>query len=320
MSSLPDLSALTLKPHGDIREDAPDGVYCLDRVENLKDCTSSIVVVRDAVPFSSEATRELEEFMSDETKVKPTVNQYGGINNRRQATFGASYNFGQSNTTIPYPSESWPEAVQTALRAAKTMAEQLGVNPSFYNAVHANWYPSGNAGVDAHSDRETQMVKGLPIISFTLLAGDIVPRNFSILRDPNAAEVESQRSEFERKREERYRKLVQKAAETGKPPPARPKTPFSAKAILLYDVRLGHGDVLIMQGAMQTYYKHSVEKDGRKALANARRLNLTVRAFKEIATGGGVERPPSSRCPHADPLAREAGEESKYVGRQCDAG
>jgi hypothetical protein len=200
------------------------------------------------------------------------------------------------------------------------MAEQLGVNPSFYNAVHANWYPSGNAGVDAHSDRETQMVKGLPIISFTLLAGDIVPRNFSILRDPNAAEVESQRSEFERKREERYRKFVQKAAETGKPPPARPKTPFSAKAILLYDVRLGHGDVLIMQGAMQTYYKHSVEKDGRKALANARRLNLTVRAFKEIATGGGVERPPSSRCPHADPLAREAGEESKYVGRQCDAG
>ena len=38
-----------------------------------------------------------------------------------------------------------------------------------------------------------------------------------------------------------------------------------------------------MQGKMQSYYLHSVAKDSRKALANARRLNLTVRAFQTKA-------------------------------------
>jgi alkylated DNA repair dioxygenase AlkB len=281
MSTLPDLSSLTLNPHTDISEDAPDGVYCLDHVNDLKDCNSSIVIVRNAMPFSQQATQELEAYMADETKVEKTKTMYGGYLLRRQATFGANYNFGQQATTIPYPVESWPEAVQTALRTAKTMAEQLGVDPSVYNAVHANWYPNGNAGVDAHADSEGDMVKGNPIFSFTLLAGDIVPRNFSILRKPNAAEIESQRTDFEHKREERYLKLVQKATEAGKPPPTRPKTPFSSQPILLHNVKLGHGDVLIMQGGMQTYYLHSVAKDARKALANARRINLTVRAFKK---------------------------------------
>lgn len=281
MATLPDLSALNFNPHTAISDDATDGVYCLDRINDLKDCRSSIVIVRSAMPFSQHATQELEAYMADETKVRKTKTQYGTYLLRRQATFGAAYDFGQQNTTIPYPIESWPEAVQIALRTAKAMAAQLGVDASLYNAVHANWYPNGNAGVDPHGDKETDMVKGNPIVSFTLLAGDIVPRNFSILRKPNAAEIESQRSDFEYKRKERYGKLVQKAVKSGKPPPVRPKTPFSAQPILLYDVKLGHGDVLIMQGDMQTYYLHSIAKDTRKALANARRLNLTVRAFKE---------------------------------------
>jgi hypothetical protein len=127
------------------------------------------------------------------------------------------------------------------------------------------------------------MVRGNPIISFTLLAGDIVPRNFSILRRPNEAEIESQRSDFEQKRNDRYLKAVEKATLAGKPIPSQPKTKFSAQPILLHNVKLGHNDVLIMQGDMQTNYLHSVAKETNKTYANARRLNLTVRAFKQTA-------------------------------------
>lgn len=278
--SLPDLSKLTLNPYNKLYEDAKDGVYCLDRLEDLAGCKSSIIIVRNAVPFSREETLELDEFLSKRPR---TLNRYGTYNNRIQTTFGAVYDFGQETSTVPYPVESWPKAVQIALQTAQKMVAQLGIDKNLYNAVHANLYPSGKAGVDAHSDKEDDMIAGLPIISFTLLSGNIVPRNFSILRSPNAAEVESQRSEFERKREERYQKLAQKAKDAGKPPPPRAKTPFSPSPIKLYDIKLKHGDVILMQGEMQKHFLHSVATDPRKALENAHRINLTVRAFKETA-------------------------------------
>lgn len=281
MPPLPDLSGLTLTPHTAIEPEAPNGIYCLDQIDDLKACKSSIVVLRDAIPFDQQDTKELEDYMSDESKVSRTMTRYGTYLLRRHATFGAAYNFGQENTTIPYPVESWPKAVQVALETAKTMATQLGVDPSIYNAVHANWYPSGSAGVDAHADSESDMVKGNPIFSFTLLAGDIVPRNFSILRNPNAAEIESQRLEFERKAQATFFRWLARAKEGKKEKRDLVAPRFKSQLIPLYDVKLHHGDALIMQGGMQTYYLHSVAKDTRNALKNARRLNLTVRAFKQ---------------------------------------
>ena len=78
-------------------------------------------------------------------------------------------------------------------------------------------------------------------------------------------------------------KDAQRAADAGNPPPTQPKTKFSPSPIHLYDVKLNHGDILIMKGDMQTNYLHSVKKETRKALANARRMNLTVRAFQQTA-------------------------------------
>ena len=269
---IPNLSNLPLKPHHDIVEDAPNGVYCLERIEDLSRCRSSIIIVRNVISFSEEVTQELENFMSNEDNVPQTLNQWGRYLLRRQATFGAAYNFGQSNVTIPYPVNSWPQAVQLALTTAKSMAAELGINPELYNGVHANWYPNGRSGVDPHSDKETDMVKGMPIFSFTLLAGNIVPRNFSIYRPPNAAEIESQQNEHEQKQSRHKISTAKKATK---------EKDFKPEPILLYNIRLGHGDVLIMQGDMQTYYKHAIAKDSRKALLNARRLNLTVRAFQQ---------------------------------------
>ena len=291
--SLPNLSALALHSHKALKEDAPNGMYCLDRVEDLADCKSSIIIVRNAVPFSHEATDELEKFMTDEDNVKVTITKWGGALLRRQATFGAKYDFGQDNSTIPYPIESWPAAVQLALEVSKRMAVSVGIDPDLYNGVHANWYPNGKSGVAPHPDKEKDMVRGLPIFSFTLLSGEKKPRNFDILRKANAAEIDSQRTDFERKKESRYLKSVEqyparkdKAIKEGRdlpPPPTKSTTKFEPEPILLYSVKLNHGDLLVMQGEMQMYYLHSVPTNSKKEFENARRINLTVRAFKETA-------------------------------------
>ena len=119
----------------------------------------------------------------------------------------------------------------------------------------------------------------MPIMSFTLLAGDQMARSFSILRKPNSEEQESQRTDFEQKRKKSYNQKLQNAIKKGKPPPLYPKTPFTPAPILLYEVKLGHGDVLIMQGDMQSNYLHAIKKT--PSLTDSRRLNLTVRAFQE---------------------------------------
>ena len=83
---IPNLSSLPLKSHHDIVEDAPNGVYCLDCIEDLSTCSSSIIIVRDVISFCKEDTQELENFMSNENNVPQTLNQWGRYLLRRQAT------------------------------------------------------------------------------------------------------------------------------------------------------------------------------------------------------------------------------------------
>jgi len=276
MAALPPLSALVLYKNERIKEDVEDGVYCLDSIDDIKDCKSSIIVVRNALQISPKDTDELEEFMANTDNVAISSNRFGPIL-RRQATFGAAYNFGQTTTTIPYPVESWPAAVKSALQATKHMASSIGLDPDLYNGVHANFYATGKAGVGAHSDKESDMVRGMPIFSFTLLPGEPKhPRNFDILRKPNAAETQSQEDDFGLRKEQRYQKALaaydakmKNVAQdlTPRPaPPTRSHTKFEPSNILLYSVKLNHGDLLVMQGAMQTYYLHAVAPETKKSV------------------------------------------------------
>ena len=47
----------------------------------------------------------------------------------------------------------------------------------------------------------------------------------------------------------------------------------------LYDVSLGHGDLLVMAGNMQDRYKHGVKSTTAKRFSELRRVNLTVRSI-----------------------------------------
>lgn len=299
---LPNLAKMSAEKLKQTQNDPADGVYCLD---GLEPCRSSIVVIRGCLRLSDADTQELDEFMADDNKVPPTPNRMCGFEKsraekredgtwtldgrvveewrlyknrggypdgrvfkaflkRKQATFGAAYDFGQENKCFLDESDGeWPQAVRACLAKTKQLlssqeeAEDGVRNPAqfeagslseLYNGVHVNLYPSGDAGVQPHMDSEKDMVQGLPIFSYTLLSGDPQPRPFSIYARPD-------------RRGEKPRKL--------------------------YDVALRHGDLLVMQGEMQKCYLHGVEPARpASAFKGARRLNLTVRAFRKDSDSG----------------------------------
>ena len=49
----------------------------------------------------------------------------------------------------------------------------------------------------------------------------------------------------------------------------------------LCEIKLGHGDLLIMAGDMQQRYKHGVKATSARAYRNLRRINMTVRSVKQ---------------------------------------
>ena len=218
--------------------------------------------------------------MADDSKVPRTVNPMNANSfiRRKQATFGAAYKFAGQKVPSFTQEDEWPVAVTKALAFSKKIVEQLGHNPQLFNAVHTNLYPSGNIGVAEHQDEEGEMVKGLPILSYTVLTGERKPRDFVI-------SIKESDDEFHIRRRRRDEKL----ASEGKPPA---KTALKTTYHEIGAVKLNHNDLLIMQGNMQsraTGYFHSVpEAKPPKEYTNARRLNMTVRAFKEEAVAAAA--------------------------------
>lgn len=155
--------------------------------------------------------------------------------------------------------------VADALALAHEVASVKGIAKAYYNGVHVNLYPSGKAGVQPHADDEPNLLEGLPIVSFTLLAGVRIARPFSIY-----------------------------------PPPTKKGAPPQKVA----DVLLGHGDAVVMQGKMQQAFLHGVEPTARAAFRDARRLNLTVRAFDPDRQE--AERKTSANSPPAGSASKKA--------------
>ena len=226
MNTIPNLSSLSMNQRASLQNDphAPDGVYCLDDISDLAGCKSSIIIVRQALKIGVDVTQddidELDRFMADDNRVKPTPNAMSGFHQqlaveredgsytlenqpvpswqlerdkegkptgrvhrnmiyRKQATFGAEYDFGQVNTSIMDPA-SWPRLVHVCLAFTKQMSYDNGISGELYNAVHGSFYSSAKAWLAPHWDKEGAHVKGMPIYSFTFLSGVFKPRPFSI--------------------------------------------------------------------------------------------------------------------------------------------
>ena len=277
-STLPDLSTLQLKSRDKLAASrlAGDGIYCLNDISdvNSSNCESRLIVLRGVFSVPAEAQRQAFEWMQDESNVPKTPNPMNQTTfiKRRQCTFGYAYSFGQKQTTVPGPPERWPVAVQMALVMARAIALQTGNDPSLYNGVHANLYVGPDAGVQPHTDKEGEMVKGVPIISFTMLGGTKVPRDFQVYeldKKTKVAEIQLGDGDvvvMDGKMQEQFMHAVDKV-KTRKPPDPQPVAP--------------------------------------KDFKNSMRINFTVRAFrteeldcepapaKRQATGEGLTKPVS---------------------------
>lgn len=248
--SFPDLSGLTTRPRKELVKGpgAGDGVYCLDKQDVLEPCNASVVLKRAALPALPGEFEEAAKFMIENVRQDSFM---GRAVPRKQCTFGpVKYKAYELWNDV----SKWPALVTRVLDATQRFAAMLGVpNPQEYTGVHANYYPDGDSSVQKHSDDEAQLVEGAPIFSFTYLADDstLLAREFSIWKMTRGADhVEGK----------------------GR----------------LADVTLYSGDLLVMQGNMQQYFLHSIEKQPGKPLAP--RLNFTVRKFVPKETLRGKKR------------------------------
>ena len=237
--SLPNLSELQHKPRKEL-EPGPetlDGIYCLDKNAETTPCDASVVLKRAALPAMPGEFDEAAAFMIDRVRQDSFM---GHAVPRKQCTFGSV----QYKTYELFSDPNvWPSLVKKVLTVTRSFAEMLGVpNPHEYTGVHANFYPDGDASVARHADDEKQLIEGAPIFSFTYLAEDnaFLAREFTVWKKPRGADHIDGRGK-------------------------------------LAEVTLYSGDLLIMQGNMQKFFLHSIEKQKGKPVAP--RLNFTVRKF-----------------------------------------
>lgn len=250
--SLPNLSGLQSKKRNELKpgNETNDGIYCLDRKDELSPCDSSVVLKRAALPATPEEFEEAVAFMTNSVRQDQFM---GRPVPRKQCTFGPTQY--KAYQLVSDESE-WPAIVKRVLDATQEFARQLGVeNPDEYTGVHANFYPDGDSSVQKHADNENQLVAGAPIFSYTFLhpGGEAgLARDFTIWKMPKGAD-----------------KIEGKGR--------------------LADVTLYSGDLLVMQGEMQTFFLHSIEKQPGKPVAS--RLNFTVRKFYPKDKMRGEKRP-----------------------------
>jgi alkylated DNA repair dioxygenase AlkB len=220
----------------------PSGWYCLDTHNSVQPCDSSVLLVRKAISASTTDFEELKHFM--QTRVATDVSVFGPIVPRKQCTFGP-YRYKQYQLFSNV--DEWPSLVNIVLAFTQQLATGLQIpNPDKYNAVHTNYYADGDSTVMKHSDMEHQLVLGAPIFSFTFIEDndDSRARPFTIFRKREAMHIEP--------------------------------NPDLRSKYKLVDIVLQSGDLLVMQGDMQTDFEHSIE---RVKTDPAPRINLTVRQF-----------------------------------------
>lgn len=148
------------------------------------DADSQVVLILDAFATSREEFAEMQAFADAHVPWTPNpFNPRGPPVRRKQATFGATYDFGQHSAS--FDATTAPVMVKTAQRLAQSIIASPAVHatnavPSDYAAVHVNWYADGASALAQHSDDEPCHQAGAPIISFTALEDAAKPRTFRV--------------------------------------------------------------------------------------------------------------------------------------------
>ena len=219
---LPNLSNLSdaKKPRRELIPNAPNGIYCLNRVDSTDLCSSSVLLYRNALPILEGEFQEAANFMMNDIK-----QQYmcGHRVPRKQCTFGPTQ---YAKYQLVSDESKWPSIVKRVRDATQAFAAQIGIpNPEEYTGVQANYYADEMDSVTKHADDENQLVPGAPIFSFTYIINDdnSLARGFQIYRKSNAGNLVDGKGK-------------------------------------VADVTLQSGDLLIMMGDMQSLFEHGIDK------------------------------------------------------------
>ena len=152
---------------------APSGRYELGK-------ESHIFLLRNALPLSASDVAEFQKKMEAVPATPNPMNPKTFLK-RKQLTFGAQYNFGQKCPSEVIPPDQWPTLPKACLKFAKEIADEISPGDGgLYNVANCNQYNDGSVKLDPHSDKEGAMMQGKPIISFSYLTGDMLPRPFTI--------------------------------------------------------------------------------------------------------------------------------------------
>ena len=244
--------------------EAPTGHYVLDDSED-----SSVYLFRGV--FAGVGPTQYNEIKDALEKAKEQPNQYNTKYNlrKKELTYGGDYEFGgRTPQSVPLKDyDTWPVVVKDSVVFAKAFAEatrtltekEAAAKPaaaaaaaaaeaqrlaSLYDGVHCNYYRDDQTSLEYHADNEKAMEAGAPIVSVTLI-------------DPGPNSTGKARF---------FDIVAWNHAPKDKP---------------LARLLLKHGDVLVMDGNMQSKYKHGVPKMARPRGEDrvAGRVNVTARAF-----------------------------------------
>jgi len=194
-----------------------------------------------------------------------TVGTKTGLEPRLTAFLGNKDGLKYTYSAKTNVSTKWPPLVEKAKRDIEAAIVEANVLPHActFNVVLMNWYEHGRHHVGWHSDSETDLVPNSPIASLSL--GH--PRRFQLRH--------RQESELGKTKDEIMAKI--KAGE---------EVSAEEQKILEYavgknkemnmELTLRHGDLLVMSGTLQKFWRHRVKQEQKNAVSP--RICFTFRA------------------------------------------
>jgi alkylated DNA repair dioxygenase AlkB len=201
---------------------------------------SKLALFRNAIDFSSDEFHTMYEFMEHDVDPSPNPRNPSTFLKRKQCTFVTP---GTSGYEFGQENQTFRMEVDTwplAVRRALDKAKQL--SNDFFGDTCGTYN-----GVHANLYRDGSVgVNPHADKEISMLAGAPI-FSFTLLSDPALP---------------------------------RPFSIYTQKNEKLYDISLGHGDILVMYGKMQQEFKHGIEAaKPPKMYKSLRRINMTVRAF-----------------------------------------
>ena len=204
--------------------------------------TSSVTLMRGRFAVDKVQTDELVSLMNDDAQIPKTLNLWGKYNFRKTATFGGEYSFSRQKNIF---FDTPVDHWPTAVQRALTLAKNIATEKGMDPNLYNVVHVNYYQDGNVGIDPHTDDERSL-VAGAPIISVTLLDGT----KIPRSFQIYN------------YKEI-------------KPNDKIA-------EIDLNDGDVLVMEGEMQKYFKHGVLKKISKVYKNARRINLTVRAMKSI--------------------------------------